>query len=443
MQHGEGLKQLSVHLAGLQLVHLLLIIVNTLTAGGDLQTAEQQVERQRQLRVLRIILRVERTLCGREVGYEYEIGIVLLLCPLAQQHFFVRIEVVTVLGLVTVLLLHDLLGLVEADGRDFLDLRNLGVQHSEFLSAVLLNISHNGLQHAGLHCHYIVHGINVGHLEVQTHVLVQVTRGVVTLCTVNRADLVYTAECTGEVLLVELRGLCQISRGAEVIQLEQVCAALSACNDDLRGVDVGEALRLHVLCKAVSDRTLYAEDRLLARMTQRDRAEREVDVERQTHILLADRHRQLVIRLAEDLDRAQDDLYAVLSARLLADCAGHLEDHGIAHVGALDVADRVTLEGALDQAALYAHDNEGEVRHVADTVYRAAEGDLAADCVADALYGVNILTRFMYHFHIFNASLIEHSQMCYIVACFCRYGKVFAPETAEKQLFFAVRRRSG
>ena len=102
-----------------------------------------------------------------------------------------------------------------------------------------------------------------------------------------------------------------------------------------------------------------------------------------------------------------------------------------------------TLEGALDQAALYAHDNEGEVRHVADTVYRAAEGDLAADCVADALYGVNILTRFMYHFHIFNASLIEQSQMCYIVACFCRYGKVFAPETAEKQLFFAVRRRSG
>ena len=75
-----------------------------------------------------------------------------------------------------------------------------------------------------------------------------------TLCTVNRADLVYTAECTGEVLLVELRGLCQISRSAKVIQLEQVCAALSACNDDLRGVDVGKALALHVLCEAVSDR---------------------------------------------------------------------------------------------------------------------------------------------------------------------------------------------
>ena len=269
------------------------------------------------------------------------------------------------------------------------------------------------------------------------------TGGIVTLGAVDRADLVYAAECAGEVLLVELRRLCKVGRMTEVVQLEQVRAALSACNDDLRGVDVGKALALHVLCEAVSDRALYAEDRLLARMTQRDRAEREVDVERQTHILLADRHRQLVIRLAEDLDCAQNDLYAVLSARLLADCAGHLEDHGIAHVGALDVADRVTLEGALDQAALYAHDNEGEVRHIADTVYRAAEGDLAADCVADALYGVNILTRFMYHFHIFNASLIEQSQMCYIVACFCRYGKFFAPETVEKQLFFAVRRRSG
>ena len=68
VQHGEGLKQLGVHLAGRQLVHLLLIIVDTLTAGGDLQAAEQQVERQRQLRILRIVLCIERTLCGREVG---------------------------------------------------------------------------------------------------------------------------------------------------------------------------------------------------------------------------------------------------------------------------------------------------------------------------------------------------------------------------------------
>ena len=420
VQHGEGLKQLGVHLAGRQLVHLLLIIVDTLTAGGNLQAAEQQVERQRQLRVLRIVLRVERALCGREVGYEYEIRVVLLLCPLAQQHFFVRVEVVTVLGLMTELLLHDLLGLVEADGRDLLDLRNLGIQHSEFLSAVLLNVSHNGLQHAGLHCHYIVHGINVGHLEVQTHILVQMTGGIVTLCTVNRADLVYTAECTGEVLLVELRGLCQISRSAKVIQLEQVCAALSACNYDLRGVDVGEALRLHVLCKAVSDRTLYAEDRLLARMTQRDRTQRQINIEGQTHILLAERYRQLVVRLAEDGQCAQNDLNAVLCTRLLTNGTGNLEYHCVLDVRTLDAADLVTLEGALNQTALNAHYNKRKVRHIAYTVNRAAERDLAADCFADALYGVNVLTRFMNHFHNITPLCLQFSDRVIVAWIYCR-----------------------
>ena len=41
VQHGEGLEQLGVHLACCKLVHLLLIIVDTLAAGGDLQTAER------------------------------------------------------------------------------------------------------------------------------------------------------------------------------------------------------------------------------------------------------------------------------------------------------------------------------------------------------------------------------------------------------------------
>lgn len=130
----------------------------------------------------------------------------------------------------------------------------------------------------------------------------------------------------------------------EVIQLEQVCAALSACNYDLRGVDVGEALRLHVLCKAVSDRTLYAEDRLLARMTQRDRTQRQINIEGQTHILLAERYRQLVVRLAEDRQCAQNNLNAVLCTRLLTNGTGNLEYHCVLDVRTLDAADLVTLK---------------------------------------------------------------------------------------------------
>ena len=246
------------------------------------------------------------------------------------------------------------------------------------------------------------------------------TGGIVTLCTVNRANLVYTAECTGEVLLVELRGLCQISRSAKVIQLEQVCAALSACNDDLRGVDVGEALRLHILCKAVSDRTLYAEDRLLARMTQRDRTQRQINIEGQTHILLAERYRQLVVRLAEDGQCAQNDLNAVLCTRLLTNGTGNLEYHCVLNVRTLDAADLVTLEGALDQTALNAHYNKRKVRHIAYTVNRAAERDLAADCFADALYGVNVLTRFMNHFHNITPLCLQFSDRVIVAWIYCR-----------------------
>ena len=246
------------------------------------------------------------------------------------------------------------------------------------------------------------------------------TGGIVTLCTVNRADLVYTAECTGEVLLVELRGLCQISRSAKVIQLEQVCAALSACNYDLRGVDVGEALRLHILCKAVSDRTLYAEDRLLARMTQRDRTQRQINIEGQAHILLAERYRQLVVRLAEDGQCAQNDLNAVLCTRLLTNGTGNLEYHCVLDVRTLDAADLVTLEGALDQTALNAHYNKRKVRHIAYTVNRAAERDLAADCFADALYGVNVLTRFMNHFHNITPLCLQFSDRVIVAWIYCR-----------------------
>ena len=119
--------------------------MDALAARRDLQPAEQQVERQRQLGVLRIVHRVKRTLGGREVRNEYELAVVLLLGPLAEKNLFVRIEVVTVFGFMAVFFLHDLLGLMEADGRDLADLRHVGLEKCQLLRAMLLDVSHDRL----------------------------------------------------------------------------------------------------------------------------------------------------------------------------------------------------------------------------------------------------------------------------------------------------------
>ena len=444
MQHGEGLKQLGVHLARGELVHLLLIVVDTLAAGRDLEAAEKQVERQRELGILRVVHRVERALGGREVGDEHEIAAVLLLCPLAEQHFFVRVEVVTVLGLVAVLLFHDLLGLVEADGRDLLDLRDLHVQHGDLFRAVLLDVVHHILQHAGLHLHDVVHRVDIRHLEVEADIFVQMARGVVALGAVNRADLKHAAERAREVLLVELRGLRKVGRIAEVVQLEQVRAALCARDNDLGRVDVGKALRLHIFRKAVRNRALNAEYRLLARMAQGDRAQRQVDVERQAHILLAERHGELLVGAAEYLDRRQDDLHTVLGAGLLVYLAGHLEHHCVLDLAARDAADLVALEGALDQAALDAHNDKREVRHVAHAVHGAAEGDVLADRAAHALYGIDIPARFMNHFH----NLLTPLYISIFTGIYCimkaedKQG-FLRESTKKRRLFHAFVRRHG
>ena len=216
---------------------------------------------------------------------------------------------------------------------------------------------------------------------------------------VHAADLKHAAKCAREVLLVELRGLGEVSRVAEVVQLEQVGAALRARDYDFGRVDMGKALRLHILRKAVRDGALHAEHRLLDRVAQRNRTQRQVNVERQAHILFAQRHRQLVVRTAEHADRTEHNLDAVLGARLLMHLAGDLEHHRVLDLAALDAADLVPLEGALDQAALNAHDDKGKIRHIAHAVHRAAEGDLAADRIAYALDGIDVLRRFVNHFH--------------------------------------------
>ena len=296
------------------------------------------------------------------------------------------------------LLLHDFLGFVEGHGRDGVDDRQLDIQQVKLGLYMLGQIVHQILEHAGFHRHDIIHRVNVCHFKVQTNVLVQMAGGVVTLCAVNIANLKHAAKHTGGVLLVELRRLRQISLLAEIVQLEDVCAALSTGRNDFRGVDAGEALAHHVFREALCNGCLNAEYSTLARMAQGNRAERQVNVQRQAHILLAKRYGELLCRASQNLDIGQDNLEAVLCTGFLADIARNLDDHRVLDVRLGQAAD-LAGQHALNQAAVDADDHERKVRHVAHAVHGAAESDRAADVGCAVLDCVNILLGGAYKFH--------------------------------------------
>ena len=316
----------------------------------------------------------------------------------------------------SILLQHDLLGLGEGYGRDLVDHRQLGAQHVELFLAVFLHIGDDILEHAGLHLHDVVHRVDVGHLKVKADVLVQVARSVVALGAVYVADLKNAAKDASGVLLIELGGLGQIGLLAEVVELKDVCTALGAGRDDLGRMDVGEALAEHILGKAVGNRALDAEDGLLARMAQGDRAQRQLGVQRHAQVFLAERDRNLLGRAGQDLDRSQDDLKAVLCAGLLAHVARDLNDHAVLDV-CLGHAVDFAREHALDQAAIDADHDEGKIGHIAYAVHGAAEGDRLADRSGGLLDRVDILLGGADKLHSVYASLFgfDGIQNCYFL----------------------------
>ena len=84
------------------------------------------------------------------------------------------------------------------------------------------------------------------------------------------AGLEYPVKHAHHHLLVELRALLQHSRTVEILQTEQVCAALCALGTDLRCVDLGEALAVKELPETSHHALLDAESRPLPHISKRD-----------------------------------------------------------------------------------------------------------------------------------------------------------------------------
>ena len=108
-------------------------------------------------------------------------------------------------------------------------------------------------------------------LGVEAGVLRQMTAGVVRLSAEDGTDLEDPLEHADHGLLVELRRLGQVSGPAEVVDLEDVRAALGGRLDDLRREDLGEASRVQGRAEACGARGGDLEAGAQQRMPQRRR----------------------------------------------------------------------------------------------------------------------------------------------------------------------------
>ena len=122
--------------------HLLAVVgffMDTLSAGGDLQTTHEEVERESQRRVLGVVHRIESTVLAREMGNEDEIASVFVICIFANCPFFLRSQIVftAVVCFAEVVLEEDLVNLREFPCGYLLGKHRInGVQELEFVGAI-------------------------------------------------------------------------------------------------------------------------------------------------------------------------------------------------------------------------------------------------------------------------------------------------------------------
>ena len=210
------------HASCCDLIQQHLIVMDTLTACGDLQAVEEQVKAQRKLRICRVIHRIEGTLFRRIMGNKYEVRAVFFLEIPADQNLLLRLQVVGVADLMAIFFGGQTLRLVEANSRNLICLRQGNAENLQLLGIVGGKKIQHILQEAGLHSHDILEAVDIAHLEVQTGIFIQVALRIVLLCTENRAGLENAIENAYHHLLIELRALSQYRRMVEVIQAEKV-----------------------------------------------------------------------------------------------------------------------------------------------------------------------------------------------------------------------------
>ena len=290
-------------------LHLPVIVVDTLAAGGDLKAAEQQVKGQRVLRILRVIHGVEGALLGGVVGDKDKIRTVLLLEVAADVVLLLRLQVVGVADGAVIGLADQPLGLVEADGGDLIHPGQFHPQPLQVVGILRLQQVHHALEEGGLRLHQVGEGVDIAHLHVHGDILVQMAGGVVLLRPEHRGYLKHPLKDAHHHLLVELGGLGQKRLLAEVFHAEDVAAALGPGMDDLGGVDLGATLCEHLVPEGPAHGLLNFEHRALAQVAQRHGAQRQFSIQVQVHLVLVNGHRDRLLRTGEHFQCLQMELH--------------------------------------------------------------------------------------------------------------------------------------
>jgi len=274
---------------------IVVVPVEPLATGDDLEATEQQVEGVRERWSARLRMGVERPLHERESRDESEVAVLG-----AEPSLVLRCEVDIVDARVREMHPWDFVG----------HAREADVEKADGGRGLVSD----RLDHLGDDCTDDCHHVEVvddeGELGVERRVLRQVSRRVVRLCPKDRPGLEDTLVHTDHDLLVELWALREVRRATEVVDGEDVGAALGGGRDELRRRDLGEAETLERPAETAKSRCGDLERRPAGRMAKRNRRMVQNHRERLLETRATQVERQRRCRGCEDANRRKAELDA-------------------------------------------------------------------------------------------------------------------------------------
>ena len=219
------MERIGVHATTEHLLAVVGFLVDTLSAGGDLEASHEEIETEGQTRVLGVVHRIESAVLAREMRYKDEVRIVLVFRILANCPFFLRSQVIfaAVVSLAEVVLKEDLMHFAEFPCGYLLG--QYGVDRIEELELVGTIAFYDGddmTEQSRLKGHDILLAFDEAHLHIEGDVLIEVAGGGMFLCAVSGCDLEDALIDADADLFVELRALREIDLLAEIIHLEDV-----------------------------------------------------------------------------------------------------------------------------------------------------------------------------------------------------------------------------
>ena len=160
----------------------------------------------------------------------------------------------------------------------------------------------------------------------------------------HRGHLEHTLKNPHHGLLVELGGLGQKRLAAEVVQSKDVGAALRPGMNDLRGVDLGEALALEILPKCPAQALLDLKHAALPQVAEHHGPQAQLGVQVNVQLGLGYRHRHGGRGTGEDLHGLSRQFYPAGGPGLVPERAGDHDRSLLRHAGHIHTLGAGTLQ---------------------------------------------------------------------------------------------------